>query len=79
MLKAVFGLSSSLTGICKKPLAQSIVEKYFEFPNELNTSEITGMGKLSPIVTSFNLQQSTTILHFFLPDESGFFRNDEYG
>ena len=76
VLKAVLGLSSSLKGICQKPLAQSTVEKYFDFPSESNTSVILGMGKLSPTVTSFNLRKSTTTPLFVLPEESSFFWNN---
>ena len=79
ILNAALDLSSVLTGICQKPLAQSTVEKYFDFPSESNTSEITGMGKLSPTVTSFNLRKSTTTLHFLLPEESSFLGTTKMG
>jgi hypothetical protein len=35
---------------------------YLEFRSAPNTSEISGMGKLSPIVTSLSFLKSTTIL-----------------
>ena len=64
-------MSSALIGICQNPPAQSTVEKYFDFPREFSTSEMTGIGKLSHTVT-FNLRKSTTTLHFLLPEESNF-------
>ena len=51
---------------------QSIIEKYFDLPNALRISDMTGIGKLSPIVTSLSFLKSTTILHFFLPEASSF-------
>jgi hypothetical protein len=71
-IKTVFGRSSALTGCCQNPLAQSTVENYFEFPSEFNTFEITGIGKLSPMVTSFSFRKSIMTLHFVLPDASVF-------
>ena len=41
-------------------------------PTASRISDITGTGKLSPIVTSLSFLKSTTILHFFLPDASVF-------
>jgi hypothetical protein len=52
---------------------QSNVLKYFEFPSEFNISEIIGLEKPSPNVTSFNFQKSTTTLNFVLPEASVFF------
>jgi hypothetical protein len=65
-----FLLDLRFTRTCKKPLLQSIVEKYFEFPKASSTSEMTGIGKLSPIVTSLSFLKSTIILHFLLPEAS---------
>jgi hypothetical protein len=72
VLNAVFAWSSSFTGTCWNPLAQSIVEKYLEFSNASRISEITGIGNESPTVTSLRFLKYT-ILHFFLPEASAFF------
>jgi len=70
--KTVLGRSSNLKGICKNQLAQSIVEKYLELPRLSNISEIMGIGKLSPTVTSFSFLKFTTIIHFSLTEASTF-------
>jgi hypothetical protein len=56
-----------------------MVEKYLDLPNVSRISDITGTGKLPPIVTSLSFLKSTTIIHFFLPEASAFLGTTKIG